>query len=82
MCEFRKLLAHLNKMIALPVCFFTLLNLAYTFSAIIYFIRIYNQYTSLKILCLGICNIFLWLVIGIYPFFQVRFLLYQNSSIL
>lgn len=71
MCEFRKLLSHLNKMIAFPVCIFTILNLSYTFSAIIYFIKIYNQYTAVKILCLGICNILLWLIIGLYPFFQV-----------
>lgn len=72
MCEFRKLLSHLNKKMAMPVCVFTILNLSYTFSAIIYFIRIYNQFTSNKIVFMALVNIFLWLALGLYPFFQVR----------
>lgn len=70
-CEFRKLLSFLNKKMALPVCFFTVLNLSYTFSAIIYFIRIYNQFTSHKIVLMALVNILFWLVLGLYPFFQV-----------
>lgn len=71
MCEFRKLLSNLNKSIALPVCLFTILNLSYTFSAIVYFIRIYNQYTSNKVVIMALVNILLWLILGLYPFFQV-----------
>lgn len=71
MCEFRKLLSNLNKSIALPVCLFTILNLSYTFSAIVYFIRIYNQYTSNKIVIMALVNILLWLILGLYPFLQV-----------
>lgn len=71
MCEFRKLLSHLNKRMALPVCIFTVLNLSYTFSAIIYFIKIYNKYTCMKIIVMGLVNIALWLLLGLYPFFQV-----------
>lgn len=70
MCEFRKLLAHLNERIALPVCVLTVLNLTYTFSAIFYFIRVYDQFMSLKTICLALVNIVLWLVLGLYPFFQ------------
>lgn len=72
MCEFRKLLSNLNKSIAIPVCLFTILNLSYTFSAIVYFIRIYNQFTSNKIVLMALVNILLWLVLGLYPFFQVN----------
>lgn len=71
MCEFRKLLSHLNKRMALPVCIFTVLNLSYTFSAIIYFFKIYNRYTDLKVIIMGLVNIVLWLLLGLYPFFQV-----------
>lgn len=71
MCEFRKLLSHLNKKMALPVCIFTVLNLSYTFSGIIYFIKIYNQYTCMKVIVMGLVNIVLWLTLGLYPFFQV-----------
>lgn len=71
MCEFRKLLSNLNKSIAVPVCLFTILNLSYTFSAIVYFIRIYNQFTSNKIVIMALVNILLWLILGLYPFFQV-----------
>lgn len=71
MCEFRKILSHLNKKMALPVCVFTVLNLSYTFSAIIYFIKIYNQYTCMKVIVMGLVNIVLWLLLGLYPFFQV-----------
>lgn len=71
MCEFRKLLSHLNTKMAIPVCLFTILNLSYTFSAIIYFIRIYNQFTSNKIVIMALINILLWLILGLYPFFQV-----------
>lgn len=74
MCEFRKLLSHLNKKIATPVCLFTLLNLSYTFSSIIYFIKIYDKDTSTKIIIEGIVNILLWLILGLYPFFQVSFI--------
>lgn len=56
---------------ALPVCIFTVLNLSYTFSAIIYFFKIYNRYTDLKVIIMGLVNIVLWLLLGLYPFFQV-----------
>lgn len=56
---------------ALPVCIFTVLNLSYTFSAIIYFIKIYNRYTCMKVIVMGLVNIVLWLLLGLYPFFQV-----------
>lgn len=65
---------------ALPVCFFTILNLSYTFSAIIYFIRIYNQFTSNKIVLMALINILLWLVLGLYPFFQAASLTHACES--
>lgn len=71
MSEFRKLLTHLNQKMAIPVCLFTILNLSYTFSAIIYFIRIYNQFTNNKVVIMALINISLWLILGLYPFFQV-----------
>lgn len=79
-CEFRKLLSFLNKKMALPVCFFTILNLSYTFSAIIYFIRIYNQFTNNKIVLMALINILLWLALGLYPFFQVKLSLQLSSE--
>lgn len=71
MVEFRKLLSHLNTKTAIPVCLFTILNISYTFSAIIYFIRIYDQFTSNKFVIMALVNIFLWLILGLFPFFQV-----------
>lgn len=78
MSEFRKLLSHLNTKMALPVCLFTVLNLSYTFSSIVYFIKIYNQFTSNKIVILAVINILLWLILGLYPFFQVSNLNYAT----
>lgn len=80
MCEFRKLLSYLNKKMAIPVCLFTILNLSYTFSAIFYFIRIYNQFTSNKIVIMAVINISLWLILGLYPFFQVSIKKLSNSN--
>ncbi|XP_031630461.1 uncharacterized protein LOC116345334 isoform X2 [Contarinia nasturtii] len=70
MSEFRKLLSHLNTKVAMPVCLFTILNLSYTFSSIVYFIKIYNQFTNNKIVIMAVINILLWLILGLYPFFQ------------
>lgn len=72
MCEFRKLLKHLNQKLALPVCILTVLNLSYTFSAILYFIKTYNQCASLYMIAMKLINVVLWLVLGLYPFFQVN----------
>lgn len=74
MVEFRKLLSHLNTKTAIPVCLFTILNISYTFAAIIYFIRIYDQFTSNKVVIMAMINIFWWLILGLYPFFQVSLL--------
>lgn len=72
MTEFRKLLQYLNKIISLPVCFFTILNIIYIFSALIY---LFTEYilnsTPIKLISFDVANIFLWLSIGLYPFFQV-----------
>lgn len=77
MSEFRKLLSHLNTKTAIPVCLFTILNISYTFAAIIYFIRIYDQFTSNKVVIMAMINIFWWLILGLYPFFQVSLLLHE-----
>lgn len=74
MCEFRKLLHHLNKKIAIPICFFTVLNLIYTFSGVSYSFRQYSNFANAAIMkpfILNIGNITLWLIIGLFPFFQV-----------
>lgn len=81
MCEFRKLLNHLNQKLALPVCILTVLNLSYTFSAILYFIKIYNRFASLYMISMKLINVVLWLVLGLYPFFQVKATVSRDSFI-
>lgn len=76
MSEFRKLLHHLNKRIATPVCWFTLMNLIYTLAALIYALARYGAWSSadaaapLGALLTNIGNVTLWLVAALFPFFQ------------
>ncbi|XP_049308240.1 uncharacterized protein LOC105226916 [Bactrocera dorsalis] len=67
--EFHKLLEHLNRHAAVPVCFLTVMNLAYAFAGLIY---IFNDldfhYSALEIVLLNIFNVLLWLLLGVIPF--------------
>lgn len=72
MCEFRKLLHHLNKKTARPVCFFTVLNITYAIAGFAYLIKTYIESNApIKMFSLNVGNILLWLIIAFYPFFQV-----------
>lgn len=68
-CEFRKLLHHLNTKISLPVACLTLLNLSYTFSSIAHLFRGMNS-CPIRVFSFTIANVLLWLVISLTPFFQ------------
>lgn len=72
MCEFRKLLHHLNRRIATPICWLTLMNLIYTLSGTIYTFRHINGWTdvSTQTVVLTLSNVVLWLLLGLVPFFQ------------
>lgn len=75
MCEFGKLLDHLNKKVAWPICFFTVLNLIYSFSGILYTFKMYRFYHNpIKLISLTIGIILLWLIIALFPYFQVTYL--------
>ncbi|CAD7012408.1 unnamed protein product [Ceratitis capitata] len=67
--EFHKLLDHLNRHAAVPVCFLTIMNLAYAFAGLIY---IFNDldfhYSALEVVILNIFNVLLWLWLGVIPF--------------
>lgn len=80
MCEFRKLLHHLNRRIATPICWFTLMNLIYTLSATIFAFRHLNSWSDVPWQTVGLTlgNVVLWLLLGLFPFFQVCFFLIYN----
>jgi len=72
MCEFRKLLHHLNQKTAKPVCFFTVLNITYAIAGFAYLIKTYVESNApIKMFSMNVGNIILWLIIAFYPFFQV-----------
>lgn len=73
MCEFGKLLHHLNRRIATPICWFTLLNLIYTLSATIYTFRHFSSWSDVPNQTIGLTlgNVVLWLLLALFPFFQV-----------
>uniref|UniRef100_A0A1S4H5A1 Gustatory receptor n=2 Tax=gambiae species complex TaxID=44542 RepID=A0A1S4H5A1_ANOGA len=68
-CEFRKLLHHLNTKISLPVASLTVLNLSYTVSSVAH---LFHNMTAcpINIFTASLANILLWLVIALVPFFQ------------
>ncbi|XP_065079356.1 uncharacterized protein GrlHz [Ochlerotatus camptorhynchus] len=68
-CEFRKLLHHLNAKISLPVACLTLLNLSYTFSSIAHLFQDMNS-CPIRVFSYTFANVLLWLVISLTPFFQ------------
>ncbi|KAJ6649583.1 hypothetical protein Bhyg_04821 [Pseudolycoriella hygida] len=71
MCEFRKLLHHLNKRTAKPVSFFTVLNITYAIAGFAYLIETYVQSNApIRMFSMNVLNILLWLIIAFYPFFQ------------
>lgn len=81
-CEFQKLLNHLNKKIATPVCFYIMLNTTYTLSGLIFLFKNYDYNTHpIKIFSLNVGNIILWLTISLFPFFQVSVFVIQNDFI-
>lgn len=70
-CEFRKLLYHLNTRISLPVASLTVLNLSYTVSSVVHLFRDMTA-CPINIFTASLANILLWLFISLMPFFQVR----------
>lgn len=69
-CEFRKLLHHLNAKISLPVACLALLNLSYTFSSVAHLFQDMNS-CPIRVFSYTVANVLLWLVISLTPFFQV-----------
>lgn len=80
MCEFQKRLNHLNKKISTPVNFFTLLNLVYTLSIIIFLYKIYNTKCPVDLFSLNIINFILWLIISTIPFLHASNLSFKCRS--
>lgn len=68
-CEFRKLLHHLNTRISLPVACLTLLNLSYTLSSVTHLVQDINA-CPIRVFSFTIANVLLWMVISLTPFFQ------------
>ncbi|XP_053686146.1 uncharacterized protein LOC128735687 [Sabethes cyaneus] len=68
-CEFRKLLHHLNRKISVPVCCLTLLNLSYAFSSVVHVFRDINA-CPVKIISFTTANLLLWILISLTPFIQ------------
>uniref|UniRef100_A0A182MYB0 Gustatory receptor n=1 Tax=Anopheles dirus TaxID=7168 RepID=A0A182MYB0_9DIPT len=68
-CEFRKLLHHLNTKISLPVASLTVLNLSYAVSGVAHLFRDMTA-CPINIFTANLANILLWLVIALMPFFQ------------
>ncbi|XP_055535584.1 uncharacterized protein LOC129724603 isoform X2 [Wyeomyia smithii] len=68
-CEFRKLLHHLNRKISIPVCCLTLVNLSYTFSSIVHLFRDMNT-CPVKMFSFTAANLLLWIIISLTPFYQ------------
>uniref|UniRef100_A0A182VT85 Uncharacterized protein n=1 Tax=Anopheles minimus TaxID=112268 RepID=A0A182VT85_9DIPT len=68
-CEFRKLLHHLNTKISLPVASLTVLNLSYAVSSVAH---LFHDMTAcpINIFTASLANILLWLVVALMPFFQ------------
>lgn len=68
-CEFRKVLHHLNSKLSVPVCAFTVLNMSYTLSSLVRLFR--NMDTCpVRIFSLSLANILLWMTLSLVPFFQ------------
>ncbi|XP_058065753.1 uncharacterized protein LOC131215381 [Anopheles bellator] len=68
-CEFRKLLHHLNTRISLPVASLTVLNLSYAVSSVVHLFRDMTA-CPINIFTASLTNIVLWLLIALLPFFQ------------
>uniref|UniRef100_A0A182JMN9 Gustatory receptor n=1 Tax=Anopheles atroparvus TaxID=41427 RepID=A0A182JMN9_ANOAO len=68
-CEFRKLLHHLNTRISLPVASLTVLNLSYTVASVAHLFRDMTA-CPINIFTASLANVLLWLVIALIPFFQ------------
>ncbi|XP_021705968.1 uncharacterized protein LOC5565490 [Aedes aegypti] len=68
-CEFRKLLHHLNAKISLPVACLALLNLSYMFSSVVHLFQDMNS-CPIRVFSYTVANVLLWLVISLMSFFQ------------
>lgn len=68
-CEFRKVLHHLNTKLAVPVCAFTVLNMSFTLSSIV---RMFKDMDTcpVQIFSLSLANILLWITLTLVPFVQ------------
>ncbi|EDS36042.1 conserved hypothetical protein [Culex quinquefasciatus] len=78
-CEFRKLLHHLNTRISLPVACLTLLNLSYTLSSVTHLVQDINA-CPIRVFSFTIANVLLWMVISLTPFFQTDLQVYQSTQ--
>lgn len=71
MCEFLKLLDHLNSKVTHPVCILIIMNIAYTLSSVIYLIFFFDFHTnSVNLFSIQIMNVFVWFIVSIVPFFE------------
>ncbi|KAL9704383.1 hypothetical protein quinque_007901 [Culex quinquefasciatus] len=70
-CEFRKLLHHLNTRISLPVACLTLLNLSYTLSSVTHLVQDINA-CPIRVFSFTIANVLLWMVISLTPLLSGR----------
>lgn len=68
-CEFRKLLHHLNTRISQPVACLTLLNISYTLSSVTHLLQDINS-CPIRVFSFSIANVLLWMVISLTPFIQ------------
>lgn len=68
-CEFRKILHHVNTKLTVPVCAFSVLNMSYTLSSIIKLFREMDT-CPVRIFSMSLANIVLWLILTIVPFVQ------------
>ncbi|XP_058466926.1 uncharacterized protein LOC131439654 [Malaya genurostris] len=68
-CEFRKLLHHLNGKVSAPVACLTLLNVSYTFTSVVHLFRDLNT-CPIGVFSFTVANLLLWLLISLTPFFQ------------
>ncbi|XP_018577167.1 uncharacterized protein LOC108915584 [Anoplophora glabripennis] len=69
--DFKKLLKYLNDEIAPSVCLFTVVNLSFTFSGLIWLFSFNHiEREKLPVFGLNILNVILWIFISLAPFIQ------------
>lgn len=69
--DFKKLLKYLNNDVAPSICIFTIINIAYAFSGILWFFNFDSiDKETVPIIGISVFNIILWVSISIVPFIQ------------